>query len=105
MPDGVELYSTEEKDGGWIIQFRAKYRKENHNHQIMMNDYYDKKGKEYYINSWSTRMELEEFSEEENKLYFVEEVRLTDYHQNEVWLSPAYSHEWKAKEPVVVEIK
>ena len=103
LPEGVELYLTEEKSLGWIVQFKNKYREKDHFHQIMMSDYYDNEGNEYSFNSWGQG--YFDLSPEEQKHYFIEELRLSDYHQDEVWLSPAYSHVWKAEEPVVVEIK
>ena len=103
LPEGVELYLTEEKSLGWIVQFKNKYREKDHFHQIMMSDYYDNEGNEYSFNSWGHG--YFDLSPEEQKHYFIEELRLSDYHQDEVWLSPAYSHVWKAEEPVVVEIK
>lgn len=105
MPAGVELYSTKEKNKGWIVGFKIKHRKEDHYHQIVMNEYYDKDGTEYSFNSWSTGMQVDEWSKEENKEYYLSEIRLTGYHQDEVWLSPAYSHEWKAEKEVVVKVK
>lgn len=105
LPEGVELYSTEEKEGGWIVRFKAKYREKDHFHQLMMQGYYDREGNEYSYHSWSTGLGYDELKDEEKEAYFIGEIRLTDYHQDEVWLEPAYSHEWKAKEPVVVEIK
>ena len=103
LPEGVELFLTEEKKLGWIIQFKNEYREKDYFHQIMMSDYYDKEGNEYSFNSWGTG--YFDLTPEEQEKYFIEELRLTDYHQDEVWLSPVYSHVWKAETPIVVEIK
>ena len=105
MPEGVELYSTEKKNQGWIVGFKVKHRKEDYFHQIVKNQYYDKNGEKYTYNSWSTGMEVDEWSKKENQEYYLSEIRLTGYHQDEVWLSPAYSHEWKADEKITVVIK
>ena len=105
MPEGVELYSTEEKKSGWLVRFKVKHRKEDHYHSIMTTNYCDKDGKEYSFNSWSTGFEEDEWSDSENREYYISEIRLADYHQDEVWLEPVYSHEWKAEEKVVVNVK
>jgi len=105
MPEGVELYSAEEKKSGWLVRFKVKHREEDHYHSIMTTNYSDKEGKEYSFNSWATRFEEEEWSDSENYEYYISEIRLADYHQDEVWLYPVYSHEWKAEENVTVNIK
>lgn len=105
MPEGVELYSAEEKKSGWLIRFKVKHREEDHYHSIMTTNYCDKDGKEYSFNSIATRLEEEEWSDSENKEYYLSEIRLADYHQDEVWLKPVYSHEWKAEKNVIVNVK
>ena len=105
MPEGVELYSAEEKSNGWLVRFKVKHREEDHYHSIMTTNYCDKDGKEYSFNSWSTGFEEDEWSDSENREYYISEIRLADYHQDEVWLEPVYSHEWKAEEKVVVNVK
>lgn len=105
MPEGVELYSAEEKSNGWLVRFKVKHREEDHYHSIMTTNYCDKDGKEYWYNSSSIRFEEDEWSDSENRKYYLSEIRLADYHQDEVWLEPAYSHEWKAEENVTVNIK
>lgn len=104
LPEGVELLMTEEKRLGWVVRFKNKYWEKDHFHQIMLSDYYDKEGKEYSFNSWGHGY-FDDLTPEEQEKYFIEELRLADYHQDEVWLSPAYSHVWKAEPPIVVEIK
>jgi hypothetical protein len=69
----------------------------------MLSDYYDKDGNKYSFHSWGSG--YFDLTPEEQEKYFIEELRLTDYHQDEVWLSPAYSHEWKADEEITVVIK
>lgn len=103
LPEGVELHLTEEKSQGWIVRFKNEYREKDHWHQVMTHDYYDKEGNEYYCNSVGTG-NIDMPLEDEGK-YFMEELRLADYHEDEVWLVPTYSHVWKAEKPVVMEIK
>ena len=105
MPEGVELYSAEEKSNGWIVRFKVKHREEDHYHDIMNSSYCDKDGKEYWYNSSLIRFEEDDWSDSENREYYISEIRLADYHQDEVWLYPVYSHEWEAKEEVEVNIK
>lgn len=105
MPEGVELYAAEEKKSGWLVRFKVKHRKEDHYHSIMTTNYCDKDGKEYSYNSWAERFGEDEWTDSENREYYISEIRLADYHQDEVWLYPVYSHEWKAEENVEVTIK
>ena len=73
-------------------------------HQILTHKFYDAKGKEYEIRSWSSYNEdMEEGTE--GIRYIIEEVPLANFHDKEVWLMPYYSHEWTAENPVVVVVQ
>ena len=103
LPEGVEFYSAEEKASGWILQFKAVQRKEGHHHQLMLSTYYDMKGNEYSINSWSTGENV--LNNNDSEKYFIEELFLTDYHEKELFVSPNYSNVWTAETPIEVEVK
>lgn len=101
LPEGVKLYSAEEKEGGWIVKIQAKKRETDHFHQIMDQTYYDMEGKEHFIDSWSS-MILEEETENDS---FAEGFALKGYHEKEVYLCPHYSHQWMAPEPITLVIR
>lgn len=101
LPEGIELCSAEEKEGGWLIKVKAKRRKADHFHQIMDRIFYDMEGKEYFIDSWSSMI----LDDETGNDWFAEEFALKDYHETEVYLCPHYSHVWTAEEPVTLIIK
>lgn len=83
---------------------KAVQREEGHHHQILGHQFYDAQGNVHDIRSWSsTTLEAEE--SEDGITYIIEEVPLADYHEEEVWVEPSYSHEWFAENPVVVEVQ
>lgn len=103
MPDGTELADTVRRGGGWIIAVKAAATEENAYYQVFRSDYYDAEGNEYAINSWNSTSSYGDFKESEG--YFYEIFPLKDYPFDEVWLSPSFSHEWTAPEPVTVIIR
>ncbi len=103
LPQGVSLYQTEKKAQGWIVEMKGEARKENHQHQLFLTNYYDADGKEYHMNSWSSN--FGEMDEEGNMNYFIEKYPLRDYKYDEVWLSPCYSHVWETVEPVEIVVQ
>ena len=103
LQEGVRFKSATKRPEGWIVEFEAQYRRENHHHQLFSSEFYDAEGNRYDINSWSST-----FGEENEKgeiTYFVEEFPLKDYHETEVWLCPHYSHMWIPQEPIRIEVK
>lgn len=103
LPEGVEFYSAEKTERGWILEPRSVQRKTGHHHQILSHLYYDTEENEYEILS---RTSSQEDSMDESEIgYIIEAVPLKDYYEDEVWVCPLYSHIWKAKEPVEVVIQ
>ncbi len=103
LPEGVEFHSATQESGGWILKFKAEYRKPDHFHQLFSHEYYDMEGQEYYINSWSFMFGDED--ENGESAYFIESFPLRNYPYEEVWLCPYYSHVWTADEPISVIVK
>ena len=104
LPEGVSFLGAEKMKSGWLLKLKAVQRKENHFHQILTHKFYDVRGKEYEIRSWSSYNEdMEEGTE--GIRYIIEEVPLANFHDKEVWLMPYYSHEWTAENPVVVVVQ
>lgn len=104
LPEGVAFHSAKEVNSGWILEMKAVQREEGHHHQILGHQFYDAQGNVHDIRSWSsTTLEAEE--SEDGITYIIEEVPLADYHEEEVWVEPSYSHEWFAENPVVVEVQ
>lgn len=103
LPEGVAFDSATREADGWLVEFKADYRKPDFHHQVFSSKYYDAEGKEYNINSWSTRFGEENTDGE--TLYFIESLPLKGYSSEEVWLCPHYSHVWMAEEPITVLVK
>ncbi|MBQ7920591.1 MAG: DUF4179 domain-containing protein [Lachnospiraceae bacterium] len=103
LPEGVRFKAATKQAEGWILEFEAQYRRENHHHQLFASEFYDAAGERYEINSWSSTFGEE--NENGEISYFIEEFPLKDYHETEVWLCPHYSHMWTPEEPVRIEVK
>ena len=105
LPDGVELFSLEKLGNNWVVQLRAMQRDMEQDlysfHQILAMEYYDEAGNRYEMSGVSHFIEYWE----EDSNYFVEEVELEGYQEEEVWLVPRYSHVWTAQELIVVDVK
>ncbi len=105
LPEGVEKISVEKHGNNWVVQLRAIQRdiqQDDMNfHQILAMEYYDEAGNRYEMSGLSHFIEY--WQEDSN--YFIEEVELEGYPGKEVWLVPIYSHEWKANESIVVDVK
>ena len=103
LPEGVGFKTATKQAEGWIVEFEAQYRRENHHHQLFSSEFYDAEGNRYDINSWSSTFGEE--NENGEITHFIEEFPLKDYHETEVWLCPHYSHMWTPEEPIRMEVK
>ncbi len=101
LPEGVTLYSAQKEEHGWIVTFRAPYDKTMY--QLFGSYFYDKTGNKYEINTWNST--LDDSKKETDMIYYFEQFPLNNYFYDEVWLSPLFSHEWIAKEPIVIPIQ
>ncbi len=102
LPEGVELMSAKKTEDGWMIQLCAEKREGKDYHNILSagDNFYDKEGNVYRISSVSYLLDLIDLDDK----YFVEELELKGFQGSEVWVLPAYSHEWSAGKEVIVEI-
>ncbi len=103
LPEGVQFKSATKRPEGWIVEFEAEYRKDNHHHQLFSHMFYSEEGEMYEISSWSCT--FGEYDENGEALTFIEEFPLKDYHEAEVWLSPYYSHMWRPEEPIIIKVQ
>ena len=103
LPEGVILYKTEQRSGGWLVEFQGISREPDHQHQLFLSNYYDAEGKEYYLDSWSTGFGEGQVADEMNS--FKVSFPLKNYEFEEVWLSPSYSYVWTAPEPVSIWVQ
>jgi len=116
LPQGVELYSAVQKDGGWIVQFSALEEKENHFYQLFGSTYYDSEGSAfdmdsrsattapYYEGSISDPAVLEAMDREGEGKFF-EILPLRDYEEDVVWLCPSFSRITTEETPITIPIK
>lgn len=103
LPEGVELDSVTRESQGWLLKFKATYRKPNHQHQLFGFHYYDESDQMYDFHSWRTMFGGTDETGEND--YFYEMRSLKDYAGTQVWLCPSYSHVWTAAEPVRIRVK
>lgn len=110
LPEGVELYSAERRDNGWLVQFSV-LEKEGHHFSPFGMTYYDAEGNQHEANGISMTTGspyiegpiTEPLEESEGRLYVV--LPLSGYDGGEVWLCPNYSHVTTETIPVAVPIK
>ncbi len=101
LPEGVELVSAGKHADGWMLEFRAEKREEDHTHQLFYMTFEDGAGKEYEMHSRSSHTDYED----DSNLYFIEQLPLPDYHGTEVWLRPTYTHTTVEETPVTIPLK
>ena len=109
LPEGVTFLGAQKEKHGWILSFKALQRKwysdaDMISHQLFSHGYLDAQGNEADIRSWSTSSFME-LPEEEWDTHFGESFPLVDYHEDEVWLKPQYSHVWLAENEIVVTVQ
>ena len=79
-------------------------RNEDAIHQTQMKyGAYDADGNEYEINQWSSM--YGDPNEEGNITYFYDEFPLLHFTEDEIWLTPHYSHNWEAENLIVITIQ
>ena len=97
LPEGVTFQSAEKRDGGWVLTFRVKQRKENYTHQVWYLTFFDEAGNLYEANqrSYST----------DGSGYFEEMMPLPGYQGDIVLLQPTYSRTTVETTPITIPIK
>lgn len=103
LPEGATFVSAEKEGSDWVVTFHGALSEDQPMYQHFGSSFYDAEGKQYEINMWSHR--YGEPSDEGNITYFVDQFPLKNYPYDEVWLSPAYSHEWTADDLIVVTVQ
>lgn len=103
LPEGVEFQSAQREGDSWILRFTAAYYEDQPLYQCFGHLFYDAEGNSYDINRWSAR--YGDTDEDGNFINFTEEFPLRDYPYEEVWLSPRFSHFWKAEDLIVVTVQ
>ena len=102
LPEGAVFDSAGRHGDGWIVKFRADYSEDKPMYQLFGHLFYDADGNAYEINQWNS-MHGEE-DEAGNITFFYDEFPLLHFTEDEVWLTPHYSHNWVAEAPVILPI-
>ena len=97
LPEGVTFRSAEKRDGGWVLTFRVKQRKEHHSFQVWNSTFYDEAGNQYESNRRGTTTD--------DSGCFEEMLPLPGYQEDVVWLQPTYSHTIAETVPITIPIK
>lgn len=97
LPEGVIFQSADKRDGGWLLTFLAKKRRENYTHQVWEMTFFDETGKEYEMRQRSCSTV--------DSGYFEETLPLPGYEEDFVWLQPAYSRTVQLNVPITIPIK
>ena len=103
LPEGAEFDSARKQGSGWVVKFRAVYDEDKPMYQLFGHLFYDADGNEYEINQWSSM--YGDPDEEGNITYFYDEFPLLHFTEDEVWLSPHYSHNWVAEDRIVITVQ
>ena len=103
LPEGAEFDSARKQGSGWVVKFRAAYDEDEPMYQLFGNLFYDADGNEYEINQWSSRHG--DPDEEGNITFFYDEFPLLHFTDDEVWLTPHFSHNWVAEDFIVITIQ
>ena len=97
LPEGVTFQSAEKWDGGWVLTFRVKQRKEHHSFQVWNSTFYDEAGNQYEASRRGTTTD--------DSGYFEEMLPLPGYQEDVVWLQPTFSHTTFEITPITIPIK
>ncbi len=103
LPEGVALESVSKKGDGWEVSFRGGSRAPNSIHQLFDSEYYDPQGNRLSFDRWEER--FGDFDQQEQMKDFIVTLPLEHYPYDEVWLCPAYSHQWTAPQSIVLTVK
>ena len=97
LPEGVSFQNAEKRDGGWVLTFRVKQRKEHHSFQVWNSTFYDEEGNPYEASRRGTTTD--------DSGYFEEMLPLPGYWEDVVWLQPVYSRTTAETIPITIPIK
>ena len=103
LPEGAEFDSARKQGSGWVVKFRAAYDEDKPMYQLFGHLFYDADGNEYEINQWSSM--YGDADENGNITYFYDEFPLLNFTGDEVWLTPHFSHNWVAKDVIVITVQ
>ena len=103
LPEGAEFDSARKQGSGWVVKFRAAWEEDEPMYQLFGHLFYDADGNEYEINQWSSM--YGDPDEEGNITYFYDEFPLLHFTEDEVWLTPHYSHNWVAEDLIVITVQ
>ena len=90
LPEAVELVEVTRVEGSPRIVFRAKEWSSGGLYELFGRDYYDASGTKYHIDFVFATPRYENWPAQEG--WFYQYFDLVGYSENEVWLSPSYSH-------------
>ena len=97
LAEGVSFQNAEKRDGGWVLTFRVKQRKEHHSFQVWNSTFYDEAGNQYEASRRGTTTD--------DSGYFEEMLPLPGYQEDVVWLQPTFSHTTFEITPITIPIK
>ena len=103
LPEGAEFDSARKQGSGWVVKFRAAWEEGIPMYQLFGHLFYDADGNEYEINQWSSM--YGDADENGNITYFYDEFPLLNFTGDEVWLTPHFSHNWVAKDVIVITVQ
>jgi hypothetical protein len=110
LPQGVVLEEANSIGSSWELVFTGEEIKEGSKYQMFGTTYYDKRGKEYSYNMWTTtniESNIEQVGETMQKevSQFKTTFVLKDYLFDTVYLSPTYSRRVELPVPIKITIK
>ena len=103
LPEGAEFDSARKQGSGWVVKFRAAWDEDEPMYQLFGHLFYDAEGNEYEINQWSSRHG--DPDEEGNITFFYDEFPLLNFTDDKVWLTPHFSHNWVAKDVIIITVQ
>jgi hypothetical protein len=96
LPEGVTFTCAERREGGWVLEFQVRQRREHLVHQVWEMVFYDAAGNRYESTRGSSLT---------GDGFFTELMPLPNYTAEEVWLVPSYSRTVSLPEPITIPIK
>lgn len=103
LPEGVEFDEIRKQGDDWTIKIRVVLEENDERHRPFSDIFLDSLGNRYTTNGWY--ITFTNPNKNSSPQYFYTFVHLRNYSYDEVWLTPPYSHDWTAEQPIEIPVK
>lgn len=103
FPEGAQLEDIQRQEDAWVIKIRATPGENGEMYRVFGDVIHDSAGNAYTINRWYGV--LIHSNKDGSVRCYDTFITLKNYPYDEVWLTPPYSHNWTADQPVEIPVR